>query len=394
MSKQSVFVPNGNEDKQAIQKAVDACAAQGGGMVCVPAGEWVSGPIHLQSHVTLHLEDKAKIVFSSLPEDYLPPVFTRWEGMECWNYSPLIYARDCEDVAVTGQGTLIGNGADWWDWKERQQAAAEELCYAEKNGIPVDARVYGTREAGLRPSFIQMIGCKGVTLSDFTIVDGPQWTIHPVYCENVRIAGVTVDTHGHNTDGINPDSCRHVVIEDCTLSTGDDCIAINAGMNEDGWRVGRPCEDVLIRRCHMNGGHGAIVIGSAVSGGVQNIHVEDCEARDTMWGIRVKSMRGRGGYVRDVHIQNVALHDIEREGIILSMFYEFSTVQPQNAVPTDIHDITIEHVYGDCAGAPIYVRGLPDSAIRDVHLNDIHVNSPLKPVWTDAEGTVDGHDAL
>ena len=250
-------------NQNVIQEAVDRLPASGG-TVIVPRGEWKSGAIHLKSNVKLYLEEGCVIHFSSCMEDYLPPVFTRWEGVECYNYSSLIYAADCENVTICGTGVLDGAGSAWWHWKKLQQNAADRLIRAESQGIVVEERVFATREDALRPSFIQFINCKHVTLEDFTIEDGPQWTIHPVYCEDVVVRGVTVNTKGPNTDGCNPDSCRKVLIEDCTFETGDDCIAINSGMNEDGWRVGRPCEQIEVKNCRFIGGHAAVAIGSGM----------------------------------------------------------------------------------------------------------------------------------
>ena len=239
--------------ENAIQTAIDACAKAGGGTVVVSEGTWETKPIDLKSRIHLRIEKGADVIFSRRFDDYLPVVFTRWEGVECYNYSSLIYARDCTDIAVTGAGTLWGNGQAWWGWKKLQQKAAEELCYAQSRGVPVEERRYGTEEAALRPSFIQTIGCKNVRIEGITVKDGPQWTLHPVYCENVAIQNVRIETKGPNTDGINPDSCKNVLIEGCYMDTGDDCIAINSGMNEDGWRVNRPCENVEIRNCEMAG---------------------------------------------------------------------------------------------------------------------------------------------
>ena len=374
-------------EKEIIQTAINACAENGGGMVVVPKGKWTSGAIHLKSNIHLHLEDGAVIVFSDRFEDYLPVVFTRWEGVECYNYSPLIYANGCENIAVTGNGTLIGNGQAWWHWKKGlQQKAARELYSAQSNGLEVGERVYGTETAALRPSFIQPINCKNVLLEGFTIKDGPMWTIHPVYCENVIVRNVDVLTTGPNTDGLNPDSCRNVLIENCTFETGDDCIAINSGMNEDGWRVNRPCENIEIRNCRMTGGHGGVVIGSAMSGGVENIYFHDCEISGTMQGIRMKSMRGRGGYVKDVRFENIEVNGITNQAVQINMFYEFTTVEPDSDTPPEFCAITIKNVHGADNKTGILVRGLPESPVRNITLEDIALSAEEGFVCSDAEG--------
>lgn len=373
----SVFYINDFREngKKAIQAAVSACATAGGGIVNIPAGEWPSGAIHLKSNIRLHMEEGAVIRFSDKPENYLPVVFTRWEGCECYNYSPLIYAKDCENISITGKGTLIGSGQSWWHWKQLQQTAAEELCYAQANEIPVSKRVFGTEEAALRPSFVQFINCKNILLEDFTIMDGPQWTLHPVYCTDVIIRGVSVLTHGPNTDGLNPDSCQNVLIENCTFDTGDDCIAINSGMNEDGWRVNRPCENIEIRNCRMNGGHGGLTIGSAVSGGVRNICAHDCQIQGTWQGIRLKSMRGRGGYVENVKFENIEINHVSEQAIQINMFYEASTVIPKSDTPSDFKNITIRNISGRGAGTGIEIKGLPEHRLRNISLENIRLSA-------------------
>ncbi|MGM9937916.1 MAG: glycoside hydrolase family 28 protein [Candidatus Ornithomonoglobus sp.] len=373
------------KDFDTIQTAVNACSEAGGGTVIVPEGEWKSGAIHLKSNVNVHLEDGAVIVFSDRYEDYLPVVFTRWEGTECYNYSPLIYANNCENISVTGRGTLIGNGQSWWHWKKLQQAAAEELCYSELNGVPPEKRIYGTETAALRPSFIQTINCKNVLLEDFTIKDGPQWTIHPVYCENVTVRKVHVSTHGPNTDGLNPDSCRNVLIENCIFETGDDCIAINSGLNEDGWRADRPCENIEIRNCVMNGGHGAVVIGSAMSGGVRNVYAHDCKISGTMQGIRLKSMRGRGGYVDNVKFEDMEINDVTEQAIQINMFYEFSTVMPKTDTPSDFRNIEIRNIRGKGAKTGIQIKGLPEHKLKNITLENIDLAAENAIEFSDAE---------
>ncbi len=307
--------------------------------------------------------------------DYLPVVFTRWEGIECYNYSPLIYAQDCRNIAVTGEGTLDGQGEAWWHWKQLQQAAATTLYDAEYDRVPVKKRVYGTEAAALRPQFFQPINCSRVLIEGVNFLNGPMWTIHPVYCENVLVRHITVNTRGPNTDGINPDSCRNVIIEYCSFSTGDDCIAINSGMNEDGWRVGRPCENIVIRNCHTSEGHGAVAIGSGMSGGVRNVYVHDCSFEGGDQGIRLKSMRGRGGVVEHVHIENITMAGIRQEAIVFNMFYGSTTVVPKSNTPPVFRDIHVKNVTCESAGTAVELCGLSEQRISRVTLEHLRVNA-------------------
>ena len=363
------------QEYRCIQNAVDACSQRGGGTVIVDDGEWPSGPVHLCDNIHLKLEEGATVRFLEKPEAYLPVVFTRWEGVECYNYSPLIYAKNRKNIAVTGKGKLIGGGRAWWQWKKLQQNAANELCYAESGHIPVESRIYGTPEAALRPSFIQFIACEDIRLEGFTIEDGPQWTIHPVYCDRVLVRNVTIRTTGPNTDGLNPDSCKNVWIEGYSFSTGDDCIAVNAGMNEDGWRVGKPCENIVILNCEMKGGHGALTIGSGMSGGVHNVYAAGCKVYGTNQGIRLKSMRGRGGYIKNVWFEDIELHDILEEAIQVSMFYPYSTVIPKSKVSPVFSDIHFKKISGNSTKLAIEMRGLPESRLENITLEDVRLRS-------------------
>jgi polygalacturonase len=360
---------------EAFRQAITACSEEGGGTVSIPRGTWLTGPIRLRSNVNLHLEKGALVRFSTCPDDYLPVVFTRWEGVECYNYSPLIYARDCENVAVSGEGTLDGQGQAWWHWKRLQQTAAKALYDAESEGLPVDERVFGTEEAALRPQFLQTIHCRNVLVEGVTFVNGPMWTVHPVYCENVLVRGISVKSEGPNTDGLNPDSCRNVVIEGCAFHTGDDCIAINSGMNEDGWRVGRPCENVMIRDCVMSEGHGAVAIGSGMSGGVRNVYVHDCRVTGGDQGIRLKSMRGRGGCVENVRFDKIQMAGLRREAIVLNMFYGSSTAASRSARPPVFRNIHVTNVICNGAGVAVAIRGLPEQPIEHVVLANLHLNA-------------------
>ncbi|MFW5894074.1 MAG: glycoside hydrolase family 28 protein [Verrucomicrobiota bacterium] len=373
----------GRDNSGAIARAIEACHVSGGGRVEVPAGEWLTGPIHLRSKVRLHLEEGAALRFSQTFEDYLPVVFTRWEGVECYNYSPLIYALDCEDIAVTGKGRLLGGGEAWWDWKQSQPEVGKELYEAEYNGIDVNDRIYG-RVHTLRPSFVQPVRCKRVLIEGVTIEDGPMWTVHPVYCEDVTVRGIGVASGGPNTDGLNPDSCERVLIERCAFSTGDDCIALNAGMNEDGSRVNRPCRDVLVRHCKTCRGHGGIVIGSAVSGGIENVYVHDLRCEGTDRGIRIKSIRGRGGYVKNVLIERVVLEHITKVGIEISMYYP-TKIKPRSSLPSTFEDIAIRNVSGTAMGRAVSIRGLPESPVRNLTLEAVDLSAPNPSECADVE---------
>ncbi len=377
MSEMEIICAYDSDNPKAIQEAIDRCPA--GGTVIVPRGEWKSGPLTLKSNLTLRVEEGCKVSFSDCMEDYLPPVFTRWEGVECYNYKPLIYAKDCENITITGKGTFFGNGQSWWHWKKLQQSAANRLCEAQSKNIPPEKRVFGTREDALRPSFLQLISCKNIMLEQFCIKDGPQWTIHPVYCEQVRVNGVRIETDGPNTDGINPDSCRDVLIEHCTFRTGDDCIAINSGLNEDGWRVNRPCRQVEIRNCAFLGGHAAVAIGSGMSGGVEEVYVHDCTIQNTQRGIRLKSMRGRGGYIRNVTCSDITITNVKEEAIQVSMNYESSTAVPVSLKAPEFSDICFERIRGERARTGIALIGLAESPLA-VTLKDVSITAKYQDV--------------
>jgi polygalacturonase len=359
----------------AFRQAIETCCEKGGGTVLIPAGVWLTGPIHLHSNVNLCLEEGALVRFSTRFDDYLPTVFTRWEGVECYNYSPLIYARDCENIAVSGKGILDGQGQAWWHWKKLQQAAAKTLYDAQFEGRCVEERIYGTQEAALRPQFLQPIHCRNVLVEGVTFLNGPMWTVHPVYCETVIVRGITVRSEGPNTDGLNPDSCRNVLVEGCAFATGDDCIAINAGMNEDGWRVARPCENIVIRDCTTSEGHGAVAIGSGMSGGVRNVYVSNCRFAGGDQGIRLKSMRGRGGFVENVYFETIHMTGLRQEAIVLNMFYGSSTAASRSAAAPVFRNVHVKNVTCESAGTAIVVRGLPEKPVEHIVLEALCLNA-------------------
>lgn len=358
---------------KAFSDAIEACAEVGGGHVMVPEGKWFTGPIHLKSNIDLHLSEGAEIIFSDRFEDYLPVVLVRVGGIEIYNYSPLIYARDCENVAVTGQGKLKGNAKHWWD--EMLGNETKEFFEMGTNGVPVEKRIFGTPEAAIRPSFLSLVNCRNILLEGFTIGSGPNWTIHPIYCENVIIRFVNVITDGPNNDGIDPDSCKNVLIENCVFDTGDDCVVLKSGYNEDGWRVGRPTENVVMRYCTSKRGHGGLVIGSEMSGDVRNIYMHDCSFEGTDRAVRIKSKRGRGGVVENVWVRDIKLKNMQREAVIFNMVYSSDRKEASNQKAPIFRNFDIRNLTCDGASTGILMRAVTDSPIENVYFENIKIFS-------------------
>ena len=372
------------KNTDAFKKTIAAAVAKGGGTVYVPPGRYVTGPIHLASNVNLHLAEGSELLFSQDFQDYLPVVFSRWEGLELMNYSPLVYAKDCENVAITGKGKLDGRGQAWWGWKKTQKDAAKRLYDLASAGTPPEKRVFGT-VGDLRPSFIQTVGCKNVLIEGVTITNGPMWTIHPVYSENVIARRITVLTEGPNNDGLNPDSSKNVLVEDSFFSTGDDCVVIKAGLNEDGWRVGRPSENIVVRRLRGQRGHGGVVIGSEMSCGVKNVFVDDCEFIGTDRGLRIKSMRGRGGVIEDIYYQNVRHVDLRLFDVELTTFYASSTLVPLTQKAPTIRRVYVKNVTGNGGKTAAEIVGLPEVPIEGVVFEDVAIASENGVRCTDCQ---------
>jgi len=367
----------------AIAKAITACAASGGGRVVVPAGVWLTGPVHLRSNVNLHLHEEAELRFSTNFDDYLPVVYMQRAGVRCYNYSPLIYARDCHNVAVTGKGLLNGQGEVWWPWRPAGQPGMVRLMEMNALQTPIGERVFGRVEDGVRTCFIQTIDCRNVLLQDFKLVSGPSWNIHPVTCENVTVRGVHIDTLGPNNDGIDPDCCRNVLIEHCYLNTGDDSICLKAGRNQDGWAVGRPCENVVVRYCQVRKGNGGIVFGSEMSAGIRNVFVHDCNFVGTDRGIRFKSRSGRGGAVENIYIQDITMRNIRRgrgtgRAIIFNLRYDafrgFDNPNPTDAPPY-FRNIHIKNITCENTEVAMLIHGLDgEDLIHDLHFDNVTIS--------------------
>ncbi|HWA25871.1 MAG TPA: glycoside hydrolase family 28 protein [Lacunisphaera sp.] len=377
-------VPGGEVvNTAAFAKAIAAAAGAGGGRVLVPAGRWLTGPIHLRSNLELHLAEGAEIIFSDRFEDYLPPVLVRVGGVELYNYSPFVYALDCVNVAVTGPGKLNGNATAWHPWKTKETRVIFQLA---PKGVPVEKRIFGTPEAAIRPNFLVLMNCRNVLLEGFTIGSGANWTIHPVYCENVIVRRVHVLTDGPNNDGIDPDSCRNVLIEHCVFDTGDDCVVLKSGYNEDGWRVARPMENLVMRWCSSKRGHGGLVVGSEMSGDVRNVYLYDCDFDGTDRAVRIKSRRGRGGVVENVWIDNLRVRNMQSEVVIMNMDYSADRNAAANEKAPLFRNIHLKNITAD--GAPVAIRmvGLDDSPIQDITFEDMTVASTEGAFATHVQG--------
>jgi len=362
----------------AFRQAIAACAGAGGGRVLVPAGRFLTGAIHLRSGVDLHLSDGATIAFSRNPDHYLPVVFTRWEGVELMNYSALIYAFEQRDVAITGRGTLDGQAGDghWWPWKgskavppeATQMAARARLIEMGARGVPVADRVFGDGSR-LRPNFIQPYRCQNVLIDGVTIVNSPMWEIHPVLCRNVTVRNVAISSHGPNNDGCDPESCRDVLIEGCTFDTGDDCIALKSGRNEDGRRLAAPIENVVIRDCSMKDGHGGVVIGSEVSGGARNIFAERCrmDSPNLDRALRIKTNSVRGGFVEHVYMRDVTVGQVAEAVVTINLFYEEGD---SGKFPPAVREIDVRNVTSGRSQYALLLRGYAHAPMRDIRVTD------------------------
>jgi polygalacturonase len=371
----------------AFRDAIAACHAAGGGRVVVPPGRFLTGPIHLRSGVNLHVSEGATLLFSRDPAHYLPVVFTRWEGVELMNYSPLIYAFGQEKVAVTGRGTLDGQAdqTHWWPWKGRgsagdgrnQNAARTRLMDLASRGVPVPERIFG--EGGyLRPNFIQPYRCTNVLIEGVTIVNSPMWEIHPVLCTNVTVRNVVVNSHGPNNDGCDPESCRDVLIEGCTFDTGDDCIALKSGRNDDGRRVNVPVENVVIRDCVMRDGHGGVVIGSEISGGARYVFAERCRMDSPQLdrALRIKTNSVRGGVVEHVYMRDVTVGQVAEAVVTVNFFYEEGDT---GKFPPVVRDVEVRRVTSRKSQYGLLLRGYPHAPIRDVRVVDCVFDGVEKP---------------
>ncbi len=358
----------------AISEAMADCSRHGGGRVVLPAGKYFcKGTVRLLSNCNLHFEDGAELIFSTDERDYLPCVLTRWEGTEVFNYSPMIYAYNVMNIAITGKGTLNGQGkAHFEKWKAVQKPDQKELRRMGVEQIPVHERVFGEGHY-LRPAMMDLFACNTILIEDVSIVDGTFWSFHLIGCSNATVRGVSVDCTNLNSDGVDPESCRNMIIENCYFHTGDDGIAVKSGRDQDGWRFGQPTENVIIRGCTFNTFSNGLCIGSEISSGVRNIFMEDCTILNAKQGLYFKSNLDRGGYIEDVYVRNISVENVDA---CLVKFEPDYKSESKRHFPTAIKHFVIENVKAATAGeVGIYAKGFADLPIEDITIRNLSLGS-------------------
>lgn len=369
---------------KAIAKAIEDCNKAGGGHVIVPAGDWITGPVHLMDNVDLHLKDGARLVFTDNPADYLPAVMTTWEGVECYNYSPLVYAYGCKNIKISGQGTLAPRMELWKQWFARPQAhmdATRELYRWCSELTPVDSRrLAEMKNSNMRPHLIQFNRCQNVVLENFKIRESPFWTIHMYMCDEGIVRGLDVYAHGHNNDGIDIDMSSNFLIECCHFNQGDDAVVLKAGRNQDAWRLNKPTENIVVRNCVVQDGHVLLGIGSELSGGVRNVWMHDCKVEGLLKEMfYVKTNHRRGGFVQNIYMENAEAKFARRLiAIDTDVMYQWRQLPDYDTVYTKIDGIYLSNLKCDSVNVAIDMNGDEHLPIKNVSIKDIHVGTVTK----------------
>lgn len=371
-------------NSKAINDAIIACNKSGGGIVLVPKGIWFTGTVHFKSNVNLHLEKGAELYFSDNPKDYLPAVQSSWEAFECYNYSPLIYAFECNNIAISGKGTIRAKMDTWKTWFARPPAhmeASKQLYNMAVKGVPVEERQMAVGENNFRPQFIQFNRCENILIEDIKIRNSPFWVIHLLKSKSAIVRDLDIFAHGHNNDGIDPEMTQNLLVENCIFDQGDDAIAIKSGRNQDGWRLNTPSKNIVIRNCEMQDGHQLVAIGSELSGGISNVYVHNCSFplnRDPSLNnlVFIKTNLRRGGYVDNIYVENIKAGNVR--GGVLSIktdrLYQWRDIVPTYEVRlTKIHNIHLKNIVLDEANIAIDITGEKEQPVENITLENILV---------------------
>ncbi|HLP71392.1 MAG TPA: glycoside hydrolase family 28 protein [Bacteroidales bacterium] len=369
---------------KAINSAISLCSKKGGGTVLVPRGTWHTGPVVLKSRVNLKIDEGAVLLFTPDTSQY-PVVLTRWEGMDCINVSPMIYAYGETDIAITGKGTIDGGASvrNWWGMKRLTAVPGKELrgrpllMDMNEKGVPAEKRIMRASD-NLRPQLINLYKCRNVLIRDVTLTRPAFWTIHPLLSENITVKGVTIITDGApNGDGCDPESCRNVLIEDCFFNTGDDCIAIKSGRNFDGRKWNVPSENIIVRKCRMQNGHGGVVIGSEISGGYRNLFVEDCDMNSPELErvIRIKTNDCRGGTIENLFVRNVNVGQCSESVLHINLVYEPNEDCTRD-FPPYVRNVFLDNVKCQKSRYGVYIDGFKESTnVSNINLLNCEWNN-------------------
>lgn len=366
-----------SDARPAILAAIKKASADGGGRVVIPSGLWMShGPIHLASRINLHVAEGATLRFSTEPKHYLPVVLTRWEGTEVRTYSPLIYAFEVHDVAITGRGVIDGNEqSEFHTWSDaRQKRDMDALRRMGVDGTPAEKRIFG-EGTFLRPPLIQFFRAERVLLEDYTLLHSPFWVNHLVYTEHATVRNIRVDSHHHNNDGVDVDSSRYVLIERCWFRTGDDSVVVKSGRDRDGRDIGRPSEYVVVRHNDM-GGEDGIALGSEMSGGIRHVYFTDNVLRKGLSAIRFKANLDRGGTVEHIRVRNMTVESFD------TLFW-FQLDYPGllgGGHPATYRDIVFENFTVERAGTVFEAHAPAEAPLREVILRNITIKQAEKPL--------------
>jgi polygalacturonase len=383
------------DNTQAFTNAIEQAGKNKGGSIVVSEGTYLTGPIHLKSDIELHLEAGAVIAFNDNFENW-PAIKSRWEGVECYGYSPCLYGENLSNVSITGAGTIDGRGQAWWkEFKRRktskqtqpESARDKEFAKLNENTDLTDCGGGGIGSFFFRPPLIQFNNCSNVLLDGFTTCNSPFWNTHILYCTNVTIKNATFQNpqDGVNGDGLDIDSCDGVKVFDCTFDVNDDCLCIKSGIGKDGIRVNKPCQNIAVNNCKMLRGHGCVVMGSETAGSIRNIEISDCTFNGNDRGLRVKSRRGRAGTVENITLNNITMNGVGCP-VVMHLFYEcgakaeeIAAISDRNPRPVTettpcIRNITIKNVTANNAQmAAAFMLGLPERPIENILFENVSI---------------------
>ncbi|MCH5721083.1 glycoside hydrolase family 28 protein [Niabella hibiscisoli] len=360
------------DSKPAFDKALRVCRDRKGGKIIVPPGIYIlNGPIHLVDNTCIELQKGAKLVFGTNPDNYLPVVPTSWEGTFLYNYSPLIYAYKVNNVSLIGEGTIDGNGKEGFSkWYDLQKPAQQLSRNMNHKGIPLKDRLFGKGHY-LRPQLIQFYDCRNILIEGITIANSPFWCVHFLQSENITARKVKFDAFNKNNDGFDPEYSKNILIEDIDFNNADDNVAVKAGRDHEGRATAISSENIIVRNSRFKGLHG-LVIGSEMSAGVQNIFVENCTYGGyCKRGIYLKSNPDRGGFIKDIYINDVAFGDVE-DAIFITSYYHGEG----KGFETDIRNIFLENLsFKNASNAGLVIQGYPTKRVTDVYLTNVKIDS-------------------